>query len=1020
MEIRRARPGPGAEAARGHDAHAGPRLRARGRLLRHRGAARRAPTTSRRSPTASPASRGAGVQRRHRASCAARSTSAATSAPFVANASCGLCGKATLDQVEQHVRAGRRRARSSPRSVLARCPDACAPRRRVFDATGGLHAAACSRPTASCSSLREDVGRHNARRQADRPRADRAARCPLADAVLFVSGRVSFEIVQKAAVAGHPDRRRGVGAVEPRGRRRARASGRPSSGFLRDDTRQRVHAPRAHRLEGCGSADGLEGIGADQGAQAHAARASGWASSPTGWARRSPTTTRTWPRPSGRTATTCPYAWRILQQGRVRRLRARRRRASTTGRITGVHLCTTRLNLLRINTMGALDPAVLGDVARAAQLSRPGAARPRPPRRTRWCAGAGEPGFTRVSWDEALDLVADAHPAQPTPTAFARLPHRARHHQRDLLRRAEGRPLPRHQQHRQRGPHVPRAVDGRAQADDRRRRHDVLLHRRDRQRPHRAVRRERRQRAAGVHEVPVPRPQARARRSRWSTRSASPGSSATGCRATSRARCSARRWPTSSSRSTPAATSRSSTACSRCCSPRAAIDRAFVATTPTGFDELLAELAARVVRRPGAAVGRDSRRHGALRPHVRGGDARRSSSGRWGSPSTRTAPTTCRDRQPRAGARQRRPAAARASCRSAATPACRAAPRWAPTPPRSRAGSRSTPANAAALAEQYGFPVRRRARADRRGDARAGAAGRARRPLLVGRQLPRGAARRPTSSSTRSAGVPLRVHQDIVLSSQMLVDPADVVVLLPAATRYEQRGGGTETTTERRIAFSPEIRGPRRARRAASGRSSSTSRAASIPSAPHLMRLRVRRRRSATRSRASCPSTRGSRRCAPPATRCSGAAGGSARAATSRPPDGRARFVPVVAAVDRDVPDGMFRAEHAARKQFNSMVHAENDPLTGAARDAVFMAEADVDRARPQRGRRGGGALRARRAPGHGCMSSRDPARATCRCSSPRATCCSRRGVRDPESRHPRLQRRRRASQPRLTHGGGA
>src|SRR5262249_5900140 len=51
----------------------------------------------------------------------------------------------------------------------------------------------------------------------------------------------------------------------------------------------------------------------------------------------------------------------------------------------------------------------------------------------------------------------------------------------------------------------------------------------------------------------------------------------------------------------------------------------------------------------------------------------------------------------------------------------------------------------------------------------------------------------------------LRVHQDIYLTTQMLVDPADTVVLLPAQTRYEQRGGGTETSTERRIIFSPEI-----------------------------------------------------------------------------------------------------------------------------------------------------------------------------------------------------------------------
>ena len=55
--------------------------------------------------------------------------------------------------------------------------------------------------------------------------------------------------------------------------------------------------------------------------------------------------------------------------------------------------------------------------------------------------------------------------------------------------------------------------------------------------------------------------------------------------------------------------------------------------------------------------------------------------------------------------------------------------------------------------------------------------------------------------------VPLRVHQDIVLTSQMFVD-GDDVILLPAATRYEQEGGGTSTTTERQIAFSPQVAGP--------------------------------------------------------------------------------------------------------------------------------------------------------------------------------------------------------------------
>ena len=57
--------------------------------------------------------------------------------------------------------------------------------------------------------------------------------------------------------------------------------------------------------------------------------------------------------------------------------------------------------------------------------------------------------------------------------------------------------------------------------------------------------------------------------------------------------------------------------------------------------------------------------------------------------------------------------------------------------------------------------------------------------------------------------LPVRVHQDIVLNSSMLIDPAELVVILPAQTRYEQRGGGTVTSTERRIRFTPEISGRR-------------------------------------------------------------------------------------------------------------------------------------------------------------------------------------------------------------------
>jgi FdhD protein len=121
---------------------------------------------------------------------------------FVANASCGLCGKQTLDQVEVDcppVGAGPVVARS----VLAALPDRLRAAQTVFDATGGLHAAATFSATGELRVLREDIGRHNALDKVV-GNAVLADALPLRDSVLLVSGRVSFEIVQKAAVAGIP------------------------------------------------------------------------------------------------------------------------------------------------------------------------------------------------------------------------------------------------------------------------------------------------------------------------------------------------------------------------------------------------------------------------------------------------------------------------------------------------------------------------------------------------------------------------------------------------------------------------------------------------------------------------------------------------------------------------------------------------------------------------------------------------------------------------------------------------
>ena len=188
--------------------------------------------------------------------------------------------------------------------------------------------------------------------------------------------------------------------------------------------------------------------------------------------------------------------------------------------------------------------------------------------------------------------------------------------------------------------------------------------------------------------------------------------------------------------------------------------------------------------------------------------------------------------------------------------------------------------------------------------------------------------------------VPVRVHQDIVVSSQMLEDPADVVLLLPAATRYEQRGGGTSTTTERRVAFSPEIPG-HQVGEARSEWEIFTSLARRVhPDRAHLVSFATG---DAIRDEIArvVPSYTG--------VETLNAIGDSVQWGGSRlcdggvfpTPDGRAHFL-AVRPVDQSVPEGRFRLSTRRGKQFNTMVHATRDPLTGADRDALFISEPDA------------------------------------------------------------------------------
>ncbi|MET9444982.1 formate dehydrogenase accessory sulfurtransferase FdhD [Streptomyces sp. NPDC006610] len=119
--------------------------------------------------------------------------------------SCGLCGKASLDAVRTTARwpiADTPPLRVSP-ELLASLPDRLRSAQRVFDRTGGLHAAALFTEDGELLDVREDVGRHNA---VDKlvGRALREDALPLSRTILLVSGRASFELAQKAVMAGVP------------------------------------------------------------------------------------------------------------------------------------------------------------------------------------------------------------------------------------------------------------------------------------------------------------------------------------------------------------------------------------------------------------------------------------------------------------------------------------------------------------------------------------------------------------------------------------------------------------------------------------------------------------------------------------------------------------------------------------------------------------------------------------------------------------------------------------------------
>ena len=205
------------------------------------------------------------------------------------------------------------------------------------------------------------------------------------------------------------------------------------------------------------------------------------------------------------------------------------------------------------------------------------------------------------------------------------------------------------------------------------------------------------------------------------------------------------------------------------------------------------------------------------------------------------------------------------------------------------------------------------------------------------------------------AKVPMRVHQDIILTDQMFIEAKEQVILLPAKTRYEQDDGGTETTTERRILFSPEI--PRQVGEARAEWKILRDLAATVyPDRAQLLGCETGWKMREEIARI-VPLYEGVQH-----LRKSGDAiqyaGPHLCAGWKFPtPDGKARFrgvaLPKAASSGSDVRhseteanvqgnDRVFVVSTRRGKQFNSLVYAEIDPLNGAPRDAILMNADDA------------------------------------------------------------------------------
>jgi FdhD protein len=172
---------------------------------------------------------------------------------FFATSSCGVCGKATIDQVYANAPRSESTVRVDASTIVA-LPSRLRAAQRTFEATGGLHAAGAFTLEGNLLVSREDVGRHNALDKVigNLLLAGASSDPPLKNRLLMVSGRLSFELVQKAAIAGAPILC-AVSAPSSLAVQTADRLGMTLVGFLRDGSfnvycgQDRIVFPSSHR-----------------------------------------------------------------------------------------------------------------------------------------------------------------------------------------------------------------------------------------------------------------------------------------------------------------------------------------------------------------------------------------------------------------------------------------------------------------------------------------------------------------------------------------------------------------------------------------------------------------------------------------------------------------------------------------------------------------------------------------------------------------------------------------------------